>query len=123
MTIQNEGIGYKDLDELFSKPCDLEFIIGENEKRFTKNKVFCSNFAFLFLYFAEIISIEQPNEYEKESWQLNDNEKSKTISEYRESGNELYRNGKIEEAEEKYRSALAIVEPLLLKYELSNICK
>lgn len=29
MTIQNEGIGYKDLDELFAKPCDLEFIIGE----------------------------------------------------------------------------------------------
>lgn len=28
MTLQNEGIGYKDLDELFAKPCDLEFIIG-----------------------------------------------------------------------------------------------
>lgn len=28
MTIQNEGIGYKDLDDLFSHPCDLEFIIG-----------------------------------------------------------------------------------------------
>lgn len=70
---------------------------------------------------TEIISIEQPNEYEKESWQLNDNEKSKTISEYRDSGNKLYRNGKIDEAEEKYRAALAIVEPLLLKYVFSNI--
>lgn len=29
MTIQNKGIGYKDLDELFAKPFDLEFIIGE----------------------------------------------------------------------------------------------
>lgn len=28
MTLQNEGIGYKDLDELFANPCDLEFIIG-----------------------------------------------------------------------------------------------
>lgn len=28
MTIQNEGIGYQDLNELFTKPCDLEFIIG-----------------------------------------------------------------------------------------------
>lgn len=28
MTIQNEGIGYKDLDELFAHPCDLEFTIG-----------------------------------------------------------------------------------------------
>lgn len=33
MTIQNEGIGYKDLDELFTKPCDLEFIIGENKEQ------------------------------------------------------------------------------------------
>lgn len=31
MTIQNEGIGYKDLDELFTKPCDLEFILGKNQ--------------------------------------------------------------------------------------------
>lgn len=30
MTIQNEGIGYKDLDDLFAKPCDLEFILGKN---------------------------------------------------------------------------------------------
>lgn len=28
MTIQNEGIGYEDLNELFTSPCDLEFIIG-----------------------------------------------------------------------------------------------
>lgn len=28
MTIQNEGIGYEDLNELFASPCDLEFIIG-----------------------------------------------------------------------------------------------
>lgn len=29
MTLHTEGIGYADLDELISKPCDLEFIIGE----------------------------------------------------------------------------------------------
>lgn len=36
MTLQNEGIGYKDLDELFAKPCDLEFIIGEPKHQLPK---------------------------------------------------------------------------------------
>lgn len=28
MTLHTEGIGYRDLDDLISNPCDLEFIIG-----------------------------------------------------------------------------------------------
>lgn len=59
--------------------------------------------------------MELPDEYEKETWQLNDTERFKIISESRELGNELYRCGKITEAEEKYRSALEIIEQLLLK--------
>lgn len=70
----------------------------------------------------ELISIELPHEYEKESWQLNDNEKTNTVQKYRDLGNELYRNGKIAEAEEKYRAALAIVEQLLVKYALKVDC-
>ena len=27
MTLQNEGVGYNDLDELFRSPCDLIFIL------------------------------------------------------------------------------------------------
>lgn len=72
------------------------------------------------LSFLELISIELPDEYEKESWQLSENEKFNTVKECREIGNELYRKGKIDEAEEKYRSALAIIEPLLLKYLLNG---
>lgn len=64
---------------------------------------------------AELISVELPDEYEKESWQLNDTERFKVITENRELGNDLYRRGKIDEAEEKYRAALAIIEQLLLK--------
>lgn len=64
---------------------------------------------------AELISVELPHEYEKETWQLNDSERSNTIKECREVGNDLYRRGKIAEAEEKYRAALAIIEQLLLK--------
>lgn len=29
MTLQNEGIGYNDLDELWKNPCDLKFIMGK----------------------------------------------------------------------------------------------
>lgn len=64
---------------------------------------------------AELISVELPNEYEKETWQLNDTERFKVITENRELGNELYRRRKFDEAEEKYRSALEIIEQLLLK--------
>lgn len=62
-----------------------------------------------------MISIELPDEYEKESWQLNDNEMMNTIEEYRVQGNKFYRNGKIDEAEEKYKVALGIIEQLLIK--------
>lgn len=80
------------------------------------NKVCTTNyFSFDIL---ELLSIEQPNEYEREMWQLSDNERYSSIKEFRESGNEFYRNGKIEEAEEKYRAALAIIEQLLIKYVL-----
>lgn len=41
MTIQNEGIGYKDLDDLFAKPCDLEFILGKNELMAFTRVVIC----------------------------------------------------------------------------------
>lgn len=90
MTLQSEGIGYKDLDELFAKPCDLEFII-------------------------EIISIERPEEYERETWQLSEDERRTAIQTYREQGNELYRTKKIDEAATKYETALGIVEQLLTK--------
>lgn len=29
MTLQNEGVGYDDLNELWKNPCDLQFIIGK----------------------------------------------------------------------------------------------
>jgi hypothetical protein len=32
MTLHTEGIGYPDLDDLISKPCDLEFIIGNHSQ-------------------------------------------------------------------------------------------
>lgn len=90
MTLQNEGIGYADLDELFHKPCDLIFTI-------------------------ENLSIDLPEEYEKESWQLNEDEKLKSVEDYRLRGNALFNQNKTAEAEEMYSLALGVIEQLMLR--------
>lgn len=88
--MQNEGIGYDDLDELFRVPCDLVFLI-------------------------ENLSIELPEDYEKESWQLNEDEKIKSVEEYRRKGNENFKQNHFKEAEEMYSLALGILEQLMLR--------
>ncbi|XP_016925209.1 AH receptor-interacting protein [Drosophila suzukii] len=90
MTLQNEGIGYPDLDELLQNPSELEFII-------------------------ELISIELPEQYEKERWQMSDDEKMLATSTLRERGNNFYKASRFTEAETCYREAVGIVEQLMLK--------
>lgn len=90
MTIQNEGIGYSELDDLFRSPCDLIFTF-------------------------EILSVELPNEYEKDTWQLEESEKIETIENYRQRGNEMYKENMVVEAAENYAFAIGIVEQLMLK--------
>lgn len=96
MTLQNEGIGYCDLDELFKNPTDLIFTL-------------------------EVLSIDLPEEYEKESWQLNEDEKIKSIDEQRLKGNECFKNNRIAEAEECYSKALGIVEQLMLREKPKDV--
>lgn len=90
MTLQNEGIGYADLDELFRNPCDLIFTI-------------------------ENLSIELPEEYERESWQLNEDEKVESVETYRVKGNELFKQNQFDEAEKMYSLALGTLESLMLR--------
>jgi AH receptor-interacting protein len=96
MTLQNEGIGYHDLDDLFKQPCDLIFTI-------------------------EVLSIDLPEQYEKESWQLSEPEKLKSIDEQRVKGNEYFKNNQLNEAEDAYSKALGIVEQLMLKEKPKDI--
>lgn len=90
MTLQNEGIGYCDLDELFKSPSHLIFTL-------------------------EVLSIELPEEYEKESWQLNEDEKLVSVEDFRLKGNELFKINKFVQAEECYSKALGIIEQLMLR--------
>uniref|UniRef100_A0A6B2E7A8 Putative aryl-hydrocarbon receptor-interacting protein n=1 Tax=Phlebotomus kandelakii TaxID=1109342 RepID=A0A6B2E7A8_9DIPT len=90
MTLQNEGLGYEDLDELFKNPSDLEFTF-------------------------ELLSVELPEDYEKESWQLNEDEKVKSVAVLREKGNLQFKEGHLDQAMSSYTQALGMLEQLMLR--------
>ncbi|XP_049851751.1 AH receptor-interacting protein [Schistocerca gregaria] len=89
VTLQNEGTGYEDLNQLIKEPCDLEFII-------------------------ELIKVEGPEEYKKESWQMNADEKLSAVPKLREKGNQLYKEKNFDEAAGLYAEALGLLEQLML---------
>lgn len=90
MTLQNEGLGYCDLDDLMKNPVDLEFIF-------------------------ELLSVELPNDYQKDAWQMSDEEKLSKITELKEEGNQLYKDKDLKGAEDKYAFAIGLIEQLMLK--------
>ncbi|XP_072949425.1 AH receptor-interacting protein [Epargyreus clarus] len=90
MSLHQEGLGYADLDGLINHPSDLEFIF-------------------------ELLKVEREDEYEKEIWQLNIQERIDMIPELKEKGNLLYGKKMYDEAEEKYKQALGIIEQLMIR--------
>ncbi|KAK0178487.1 hypothetical protein PV327_007375 [Microctonus hyperodae] len=89
VTLQNEGVGYPDLNELLKTPQDLEFTI-------------------------ELLEVIQSSEYEKESWQMTEDEKLKNIPILREKGNVLFKEKNYKAAADTYASAIGILEQLML---------
>ncbi|OXU26679.1 hypothetical protein TSAR_012577 [Trichomalopsis sarcophagae] len=89
VTLQNEGIGYDDLNDLIKNPQNLEFTI-------------------------ELLQAVLPHEYEKESWQMTEDEKLKNIPVLREKGNTQFREKDYEAAANTYAQAIGIVEQLML---------
>nr|XP_012152383.1 PREDICTED: AH receptor-interacting protein [Megachile rotundata] len=89
VTLQNEGIGYEDLNELIKHPQDLEFTI-------------------------ELLKVILPDEYEKESWQMTEDEKLKSIPEIRKKGNALFQEKNYEAACEMYAKGIGMLEQLML---------
>ncbi|CAG9833790.1 unnamed protein product [Diabrotica balteata] len=96
MTLQTTGIGYDDLNSFLKNPTDLEFII-------------------------EITNIEQPESYEKETWQMEEGEKIELIPKLKEQGNEEYKNKNYKKASELYAKAIGILEQLMLKEKPHDI--
>lgn len=89
MTLQNEGIGYDDLDELIKDPQDLEFTI-------------------------DLTDVILPEDYEKESWQMTEDEKLKSIPDIKEKGNALFKEKNYEEACNVYAKGIGMLEQLML---------
>ncbi|XP_033748310.1 AH receptor-interacting protein-like isoform X2 [Pecten maximus] len=90
MAMSEEGVGYPDLNELMKKPQPLIFTL-------------------------ELLKIENPGEYNKESWVMTEDEKLKAIPTLKEEGNAFYKQKQYREAAEKYGEALGMLEQLVLK--------
>ncbi|XP_061198185.1 AH receptor-interacting protein-like [Saccostrea echinata] len=90
MMMAEHGVGFDDLNELMKNPKQLRFIL-------------------------ELVKVERPEEYEKDSWTLTDEEKLQRIPVLKEQGNKFFLEKKYPEAAEKYFEALSFLEQLVLK--------
>lgn len=68
-----------------------------------------------FLY-AEIIKVEQHEDYEKETWQMNEEEQLQLIPKLKEQGNEEFKKKNYAKAGELYAKAIGILENFMLRY-------
>ncbi|XP_074642200.1 AH receptor-interacting protein-like [Tubulanus polymorphus] len=84
------GLGYCDLDDLMKNPIDLEFTL-------------------------ELVKVEEPGDYRKEAWSMNEDEKIDAIPKLKEEGNLLYKEKKYKAAADVYAEAIGMLEQLLLR--------
>uniref|UniRef100_A0A1B6LD13 peptidylprolyl isomerase n=1 Tax=Graphocephala atropunctata TaxID=36148 RepID=A0A1B6LD13_9HEMI len=89
-TLQNQGLGHEDLNQMIKEPQDLQFTI-------------------------ELVKVERAGEYAQESWQLTEDEKLAAVPQLREQGNDLYRQRQYTAAADKYAQAIGYLEQLLLR--------
>ena len=89
------GTGHADLDRLYQ---DMHPLVFE----------------------LELLKIDQPGEYKKESWAMSAEEKEEAIVRLKEEGNALYRAGSHDDASGKYFEALAYLEELSLREQAQS---
>ncbi|XP_007245990.3 aryl-hydrocarbon-interacting protein-like 1 [Astyanax mexicanus] len=83
-------LGYDDLDELQKEPQPLIFVL-------------------------ELLKVQQPSEYERETWAMSDKERLKAVPVLHGQGNKLYKMGRLEEAMNKYKEAIICVKNVQTK--------
>lgn len=64
---------------------------------------------------VELLKVELPHQYKKETWQLNEDERLGRLPELKATGNAKFKEGKYKEASDAYAEALGILENLMLK--------
>lgn len=94
--VLENGLGYSDLDALLKDPKPLDFIF-------------------------ELVRVEQPGEYQKESWALSDEEKIQKIPKLKDEGNVLFKEKNYSEAIKKYEEAIGYLEQFMLREKPNDI--
>ncbi|XP_016128139.1 aryl-hydrocarbon-interacting protein-like 1 [Sinocyclocheilus grahami] len=84
------SLGYDDLDELQKEPQPLYFVM-------------------------ELLKVQQPSEYDRESWALNDEERLKAVPVLHGQGNKLFKQGRYEDATLKYKEAVMCIKNVQTK--------
>ncbi|KAL3992007.1 complexin-3/4 [Sarotherodon galilaeus] len=84
------SLGYEDLDELMKEPKPLYFVL-------------------------ELLKVQQPSEYDRESWALSDEERLKAVPVLHGQGNKLYKQGRYQEATQKYKEAIICIKNVQTK--------
>lgn len=67
---------------------------------------------------SEIVKVEQPEDYEKETWQMEDSERIQLVPQLKERGNTEFKKKNFAKAAELYSKAIGILEQLMLKWKL-----
>lgn len=57
-----------------------------------------------------VVQVEQPSEYHRESWAMSDSERLKAVPVLHGQGNKLYKQGRFEEATNKYKEAILCIK-------------
>ncbi|MGH0153059.1 UNVERIFIED_CONTAM: hypothetical protein FKN15_023985 [Acipenser sinensis] len=84
------SLGYPDLDELQKEPQPLIFVL-------------------------ELVKVEQPTEYNRESWAMSDEERMKAVPILHGEGNKLFKLGRYEAATNKYKEAIICLKNIQTK--------
>ncbi|KAL2096135.1 hypothetical protein ACEWY4_008283 [Coilia grayii] len=83
-------LGYADLDELQKEPQPLYFVL-------------------------ELLKVTQPSEYNRETWAMSDEERLKAVPLLHGQGNKFYKQGRYEEASNKYKEAIVCLKNVQTK--------
>lgn len=62
-----------------------------------------------------VVQVQQPSEYHRESWAMNDDERLKAVPVLHGQGNKLYKQGRFEEATNKYKEAILCIKNIQSK--------
>ena len=90
-----QGTGHADLDKLYQEMCPLAFEL-------------------------ELLKVDQPGEYKKDSWAMSVEEKDAAVGRLKEEGNTLYKEGDHKEASKRYFEALGFLEQLSLREQAQS---